>query len=99
MSLSPDQIECFVADGFVRIDNAFSSETAAQCRAIIDRAADVTWNDPSTWREPVVRLMGFYDQPFLDAANPPLLHEAWTQLLGEGNWSPLKGVGTFVLRF
>jgi len=99
MSLRPDQIERFVSDGFVRIDGAFSQECAVQCRAVLDRAAGVTWNDPATWRAPVIRLPGVSDPPFIEAANAPVLKSAWSQLLGEGNWLTLMGLGTFVLRF
>jgi hypothetical protein len=99
MSLSPDQIEHFITDGYVRIDGAFSAECAAECRAIIDQTAGVTWNDPATWRAPVIRLPGLSDPPFIEAANALALKTAWSQLLGEENWIPLLGLGTFVLRF
>lgn len=99
MSLAPDQLEQFVHDGFVKIDGAFPRACAEECRAIIDRAAGVRWDDPSTWREPVIRLPGFSDPPFVAAANTPVLHEAWTQLVGREQWAPLGSLGTFVLRF
>ena len=99
MSLSAEDIERFVQDGYVRVSDAFSQDVAAQCRGIIDEAAGVRWNEPSTWREPVVRLGHFSDPPFLDAANTPILREACTQLVGRDRWAPLSALGTFVLRF
>lgn len=52
--LTPQEIEAFVRDGFVRLRGAFSSETAAACRALIWRrlAADgILESDPRTWVE------------------------------------------------
>lgn len=99
MTFSAEQIEQFVLDGFIRIDGAFSEACAKECRAIIDRAAGVIFDDPATWREPVIRLAGFSDPPFLAAASAPRLHEAWTQLVGHQQWIAPSGIGTFVLRF
>jgi hypothetical protein len=33
--LSDAQLDSFISDGFVRIDNAFSAELACQCRTIL----------------------------------------------------------------
>lgn len=99
MNLSSDQITRFIEDGFVRIDDAFTTQTAAACRDAIDRAASVRWNDRATWRAPTVRLPLLTDACFREAANTPALHAAWDQLLGAGQWVAPNGFGSFVLRF
>lgn len=97
--LSPAQIDAFVADGFVRIDNAFPHNLAEQAAAILWRDAACDPDDPATWRGPVIRL-GHYTQPvFRNAANTPVLHAAFDQLVGAGRWFPPGALGTFVLRF
>lgn len=97
--LDSTQIQQFIQDGFIRIDNAFSQATA-------DAAVDVLWkdipfnrNDRTTWTEPVIRL-GMYDQPpFIESVNSPELHRIFDQLIGEGKWIPCRNVGSFPIRF
>ncbi|MBZ4191915.1 phytanoyl-CoA dioxygenase family protein [Niabella beijingensis] len=97
--LSKKEIGQFVSEGFIRIDNAFSSEIA-------DAAVTILWNDlpcdrsdASTWTEPVFRL-GLYTQPpFIESLNTPKLHHVFDQLIGENKWIPPQSVGTFPVRF
>ncbi len=98
-ALTAAQIAAFIADGFVRIDNAFSEETAAACRDILWKAAGVDPEDPRTWTKPVIRLGGFSDPPFRAAANSPVLTTAYDQLVGTGRWLAPGGLGTFPIRF
>ena len=37
--------------------------------------------------------------PFVDAANTPILHQAFDQLVGPGRWLPCRSMGTFPVRF
>lgn len=97
--LSKQEIEQFILNGFVRIDNAFP-------RHIADEAVDILWKDlpcdrfnPSTWTEPVIRL-GMYSQPpFVESLNTEKLVMAYNQLIGESKWIPVQSVGTFPVRF
>ncbi|MCD7060238.1 phytanoyl-CoA dioxygenase family protein [Pelagibacterium xiamenense] len=98
-ALSEAQIDAFIADGFVRIDNAFSSETAAAARAILWRDTGCDPSDRTTWTRPVVRLGSYHDAPFREAANTPIVHAAYDQIAGEGRWLPPQGLGTFPVRF
>lgn len=98
-ALTQAQIKTFIADGFVRIDNAFSEATAAACREILWKAAGVDPDDPTTWKQPVIRLGGFADAPFRTAANSPALTTAYDQLVGAGRWVAPGGLGTFPIRF
>ena len=97
--LSNKQIEQFIVDGYVRIDQAFSKELAEQARAIIWRDLGCSETDPKTWTRPVVRLDGYIDPPFVSAANTPELVTAYDQLVGPDRWVPMGGIGTFPVRF
>ncbi|WP_204101341.1 phytanoyl-CoA dioxygenase family protein [Occallatibacter savannae] len=97
--LNRDQIEGFIRDGFLRIDGAFSPETAAAAREILWRDSSCDPNDRSTWTKPVIRLWDYPQQPFREAANMPVLHRAFDALVGEGRWVPRESLGTFPLRF
>lgn len=98
-ALTPAQIDAFVTDGFVKIENAFSADLAAQGRAILWRDTGCDPDDPSSWTKPIVRLGGYYDPPFREAANTPRLHAAYDQLVGQERWIAPQGLGTFPIRF
>ncbi len=98
-SVVPADVDRFVRDGFLRLDNAFPRELADEGRAILWRDTGCAPDDPATWTRPVVRL-GHYDQPpFREAANTPVLHAAFDALVGDGRWRPCGGLGTFPVRF
>jgi len=98
-TLSAQDIEFFIANGFVRIDQAFPKELAAEARAILWRAMGLAPHDPAGWTKPVVRLDQFGQEPFLKAANTPRLDAALDQLVGQGRWLPRGTLGTFPVRF
>ena len=93
------QKESFVYDGFVKLENAFPTETAAEARAILWRATGFDPEDRSTWTRPVVRLGDFPQEPFRRAVNTPVLHAAFDDLVGEGRWVPRQSLGGFPVRF
>jgi hypothetical protein len=99
MSLTAGQITGFVRDGFIRLDGAFSRDTAAAARDILWRASGCDPNDPSTWTRPVIRLGDQRAAPFVEAANTPRLHEAFDQIVGRARWKPRTSLGTFPIRF
>jgi hypothetical protein len=99
MTLTTEQVERFVADGFVQLRAAFPRELADRGREILWRDVGADPDDPSTWTRPVVRLGGYADPPFREAANTPILRGALDQLVGAGRWAPLRGLGTFPVRF
>ncbi|HAW37435.1 MAG TPA: phytanoyl-CoA dioxygenase [Erythrobacter sp.] len=98
-ALGADEIARFVRDGFVRVDAAFSAETAADARAILWAATGYDPADSATWAQPIVRLDQFDQSPFRKAANTAVLHSAFDQLVGKGRWLPRDGLGTFPVRF
>ncbi len=98
-ALSAAQIEQFISDGFVRIDDAFPADIAAECRSILWADTGVDPDTPATWTKPVIRLGNYAQPPFVAAANTPVLHSAFDQLAGAGRWVPPGSLGTFPIRF
>ena len=98
-ALSDAQLQQFVQDGFVRIDRAFPQELAEEGRAIMWRDIPFDPLDSTTWTRPVVGLPGYGQEPFMKAANTPVLHTAFDQLVGKGRWRPRDSLGTFPVRF
>jgi hypothetical protein len=91
--------EQFVRDGFVKLENAFPSEIAAEARAILWRAVDCDPEDRTTWTRPVIRLGDFAQEPFRQAVNTAELHAAFDDLAGVGRWIPRQSLGGFPIRF
>ena len=97
--LSKKEIIHFIEKGYIRLEGAFTRQTA-------DAAVEILWKDlpydrmkPETWTEPVVRLGMYEDEPFISSVNSPFLHTAFDQLIGKGQWIPCHRVGTFPVRF
>ncbi|HEX7158162.1 MAG TPA: phytanoyl-CoA dioxygenase family protein [Edaphobacter sp.] len=97
--LSDAQREQFVQNGFVKLENAFSSETAAEARAILWPAVGCDPEDRNTWTRPVVRLGDFAQEPFRQAVNTVTLHAAFDELVGPSHWVPRQSLGGFPVRF
>lgn len=67
--LSDAEREQFVRDGFVKLENTFPSEIAAEARAILWRAVGCDPEHRETWTRPVLRLGDFAQEPFRRAVN------------------------------
>jgi len=98
-ALSGAQIEQFIRDGFVKIENAFPRALADEGRAILWRDTGCDPGDPATWTKPVIRLGQYGQEPFAKSANTPILHKAFDQLVGKDRWWPRVSLGTFPVRF
>lgn len=92
-------IDRFMADGYVRIDGAFSREVADECRSILWRATGCDPDVADTWTRPVVRLPVHAEPPFREAAASRALSAVCDALVGVGAWRPMAGIGTFPIRF
>lgn len=92
-------IEDFVRDGYVKIGQAFPTETADACAALLWEQIDADPDDPTTWTRPVYWVGGMPDEPFVQAANTAALRDAFDALVGPGRWSPRTSMGAFPLRF
>jgi hypothetical protein len=98
-ALSDAQIQQFITDGFVRLDEAFPKALAEEARAILWRDTGCDPDDPATWTKPVIRLGIYGQEPFAKAASTPRLYAAYDQLVGKGRWLPRPNLGTFPVRF
>lgn len=99
MGLTSHQVENFINDGFVKVEDAFSRDLARDCRNELWADIGLAPDRPETWNEPVVRVASKLSPPFVAAANTPRLHAAYDSLVGEGRWLPPRGLGTFPIRF
>jgi hypothetical protein len=99
IGLTSRQVQAFIADGFIKIEDAFSADLAEQCRDELWAEIGLSPDKPETWNRPVVRMGAKASPPFIEAANTPPLHEAYDQLVGKGRWLEPKGLGTFPIRF
>ena len=97
--LTKEEIERFITEGFVSINNAFPGEIA-------NEVVDILWNDipfdrsnPESWIEPVVRLGMYSQKPFIESVNNSKLYSAFNQLVGVNKWIPRQSVGSFPIRF
>jgi len=98
-ALGDAEIKQFVHDGYVRIDNAFSTEIAEAATEILWRDTGCDPDDRMTWTKPVIRLWDYAQEPFRLAANTPVLHQAFDRLVGKGRWVPRESLGSFPIRF
>ncbi|WP_119275263.1 phytanoyl-CoA dioxygenase family protein [Taklimakanibacter deserti] len=99
IGLTSSQVRAFIDDGFVKIESAFSTELAQQCRDELWADIDLSPDAPENWIRPVVRVASKSSPPFIAAANTPDLHKAYDQLVGVDRWLAPKGLGTFPIRF
>lgn len=97
--LSDKQVQEFITNGFIRIDQAFPKHLADEGREILWRDTGCSPDNPETWTQAVIRLGDYAQEPFREAVNTPLLHRAFDHLVGQGRWLPRFSLGTFPIRF
>jgi len=97
--LAREQIERFINDGFIKIEGAFPTVVADECRAILWKATPCNPNNPGSWLHPVIRIPELGHEAFQKAANTTVLHNAFDQLAGKDKWMPRMTLGSFPLRF
>jgi len=89
VGLTPGQVQSFIDDGFVRIENAFSADLAKQCRDALWAEIGLSPDEPEQWARPVVRVGFKSSPPFVAAANTPQLHAAYNSSSGRAaGWPP-----------
>src|SRR3954470_21174683 len=89
----------FIDDGFIKIEKAYSTQLAEQCRDELWADIGLSPHEPENWTPPVIRVGSKSSPPFIEAANTPILHEAYDQLAGDRRWIVPKALGTFPIRF
>lgn len=99
VGLTEGQVEQFIEDGFVRVDDAFPADLAARCREELWAEMGLSPDAPQQWTQPVIRIMSMSTPGFVQAANTPRLRRAYDRLAGKGRWIAPRGLGTFPIRF
>ncbi|WP_054311150.1 phytanoyl-CoA dioxygenase family protein [Mesorhizobium sp. 1M-11] len=99
IGLTTSQVQNFIDNGFIRIENAFNTDLAQQCRDELWAQIGLSPHEPETWTRPVIRVGAMASPTFVKAANTPRLHRAYDQIVGEGRWVAPKALGTFPIRF
>lgn len=97
--LTSAQVQRFIDDGFVKLENAFSADLARRGRDELWADIGLSPDQPEKWVHPVVRVGFKSSLAFIEAANTQQLHKAYDQLVGKGRWLAPKGLGTFPIRF
>ncbi|MEO7719809.1 MAG: phytanoyl-CoA dioxygenase family protein [Capsulimonas sp.] len=100
--LSQTQIDDFISDGYITVQNVFSANTAEAIReALWDEltAIGVTRHDPATWTKPVVHLTKtFTGEPFASAWTERL-YAALDDVMGVGRYLAPVGLGWWPVSF
>jgi hypothetical protein len=96
--LSNEQITEFMEKGFVNLRRVVPHKEIAAGQRVIWSDLGMSPDDPSTWTEPVRRLVPSDPRPFDAAINNDGLTFAFDQLVGAGNWIPRRDLGIFVIR-
>ncbi|MGI9609607.1 MAG: phytanoyl-CoA dioxygenase [Acidimicrobiia bacterium] len=94
--LTDDEIDRFIAEGFVVARQAIPAAILEVCRAELDlelRRAGVDIEDPTTWIEPIVRFSCPNTPTFASAGTQPVLWQIYDQLLGPGRHIERHAVG------
>ncbi|WP_035306615.1 phytanoyl-CoA dioxygenase family protein [Actinokineospora inagensis] len=92
-------VDRFTADGFLKLDQAVPADVAQECARLLWAEIPAEPDDPATWTEPVHWVAGMGQEPFAQAINTPVLHDAFDTLIGPGRWAPRDSMGSFPLRF
>jgi Phytanoyl-CoA dioxygenase (PhyH) len=97
--LTHHEVEQFIDDGFVHLQQVVPPAIVTAGRKVM--WADLAQNpdDPSSWTQPVVRLLPSDTRPFEKAFDNSRLHAALDQFVGVGRWQPRTDLGFFIVRF
>lgn len=99
IGLTSRQVQDFIDNGFVKVEDAFSTDLATRCRDELWADIGLSPDEPENWMQSVIRVPSKSSPPFVEAANTPRLHNAYDQLAGVDRWLAPKGLGTFPIRF
>lgn len=98
-ALSDEEVDRFVEEGFVHLEHVVPPDVVAAGAKVLWADMGLSPDDPSTWTQPVVRLLPSDARPFKAAFDSPRLSGAFDQLVGVGRWLPRPDLGLFVVRF
>jgi hypothetical protein len=101
ITLSPEDLAHFAQQGYVRVSEALSSEYVAKVQAAIweqlNAQYGIVQTDRATWKAGWCGINKNTVDKKAGKQTTPRLIGAVNQLLGEGNWRPLKTLGGLLL--
>jgi hypothetical protein len=93
-------LEAFVSDGYVKVEQAAPREIADAARAMLWQRLELTPEDPSQWSAPVMWTSDMTGEgPFGELARSPRLAAALDSICGTGGWLPRGALGNIPVRF
>lgn len=88
--LTKDQVEQFIENGWVKVEEAFSREVALNAQQIVWDNVEkrgVLKNDRSTWTTDMLQINESYDHDEFQQCNSLRMANAIEDLIGEGRWA------------
>jgi hypothetical protein len=93
-------LDTFVADGFVKVEQAAPRHVADAARAVLWKQLGLSPDDPGQWSSPVKWTADMTGQgPFGELARSPVLAAALDRICGTGGWVPRGALGNIPVRF
>lgn len=93
-------VDAFVRDGFVKIEQATPRDVADAARALLWRQLGLSPDDPTSWAEPVLWTVDMTGAgPFGEIATSPRLGDALDQICADCGWLPRGSLGNIPVRF
>jgi hypothetical protein len=88
--LTKDQVEQFIENGWVRVEEAYPREVALKAQQIVWDNVEkrgVFKNDPATWTIDMLQMNENYEHDEFQRCNTLRMADAIEDLIGEGRWA------------
>jgi hypothetical protein len=93
-------VERFVADGFVKLEEAAPRPVADAARSLLWRQIGLSPDEQASWREPVIWASDLTGEGALgEVIKSPRLAQALDEVCGPGGWRPRPTLGMVPVRF
>lgn len=93
-------VDAFVCDGFVKLEQAVPRAVADAARAVLWQQLGLSPDDPASWHQPVLWAADVTGAgPFGEIAASSRLREALDLICGAGGWLPRGSLGNIPVRF
>jgi hypothetical protein len=93
-------VEAFVRDGFLAVEQAVTRETADAVRELLWRQLGLSSTAPESWTQPVAWAADLTGAgPFGEIMRSARLAEALDAVCGAGGWQPRGSLGNIPVRF
>ena len=97
-ALHEQQIDQFVEDGYLHLEEVVPAAVVAAGQEVIWSDIGMRPDDPASWTAPVLRVVPSDPRPFSAAFDNPRLSTAFDQIVGAGRWQHRPHLGQFVVR-